>query len=169
MSEVIRPTAERVQHGLVELASRPIKARRGEYAAPAIAVDLLVSMERRGAITADQRRAGERFRAWFRLAHFEGLRASDLSRTKVDGGISEIHQETERARREITKAIRWLGGLTSTQGHCLWHVIGLDESVREWARERKQKTSNLNAAGILAVTLESLAKMPWTSPGENRA
>lgn len=164
----VRSTPERARHGPIELLPRPIKARPGEYAAPEIALDILASMHARGAITQDQRIAGQRFHDWFRLAQLDPLRSADVGRIKVDGGSSahEISAAGERGRREIAKAIRWVGGQSSSQGKCLWHVIGLEESVREWARSRPQSTSNLNAAGIIAVTLERLALMPWTGPGE---
>ena len=54
-----------------------------------------------------------------------------------------------------------LGGICSPAGSCVWHVVGLQRSVREWAmrqgwggRPVEQKTE---ARGILAAALGMLA------------
>ena len=61
-------TAERRQHGLVELSPAIIADSAGRPARPYRAVDILTTMERRGSITAAMRQAGEDFRHRFALA-----------------------------------------------------------------------------------------------------
>ena len=53
-----------------------------------------------------------------------------------------------------------LGGISSPAGSCVWHVVGLQRSVREWAigqgwngREVRQE----QAQGILVAALGMLA------------
>jgi hypothetical protein len=168
--ERIEPTPERRRHGKIEQAERAIISDDGEFTAPHIVVDILVELERRDAINADERLAGERFATWFRLAALDELRAADLSRPYVDGGgkISELSRRNYEARKEIDKAIRFVGGKGTRLGSCLWHVIGLDQSLTKWA-ENQSKTARvhrLSATGVLISALERLARMPWIGPFE---
>ena len=73
-AEPILPTPERAQHGFAERADRPILPTSGDYQPLYIVVDLRERMWRRGAITAEEKLAGERFRSWFTLAQLEALR-----------------------------------------------------------------------------------------------
>jgi hypothetical protein len=126
-------------------------------------------MERRGVINSDEHLAGSRFREWFMISAFDGLRASDLNRPRVDGGGKQQLEPTvraEMARREIARAIRFLDVCGPLATSCVWHVIGLDESLREWAHTRTRNISHQNASGILTVALERLARMPWAGPAE---
>ena len=45
-------------------------------------------------------------------------------------GISDAQVD---ARRRIGGALDALGGLGSPAGSCVWHVVGLQRSIREWA------------------------------------
>jgi hypothetical protein len=95
-----------------------------------------------------------------------------MARPYVDGGgaAPEIEPRNERARTEISKAIRWLGGMGTSECSCLWHVIGLDQSLRKWAIEQSETVRRLDHKGasvVLAIALEKLAHMPWRGPHEN--
>lgn len=162
------PTEERKRHGPIERAEGPVKSGRGEYVAPFVVIDVLDRMEMSGLIDADEKRAGERFRKWFRIAQLDQLRAGDMGRPIVDGGskIPEVSFRAEYARNQIAKAIRWVGGSQSSQASCLWHVLGLEQSMRSWSREHPRKITHLNASGVLAAALERLARMPWRGPDE---
>ncbi len=161
----IAPTPERYAKGSIGRLHRPI-IHDGTYDPPYIAGDLLGSLLARGAITKEEAVAGQRFRAWFRLGQLDALRAADWSRPFVSGGkrAPELSVSSERARREIGKAIRWVGGASSSPGSCLWHVIGLDESLRAWVASSSRRFHQAGATGVLVVTLETLARMPWTAP-----
>jgi hypothetical protein len=168
--DLISPTPERMRRGSVALLERQIERRdETEFGIPHIAIDLLVRMEGNNRINRDERVAGERFRDWFRLAQLDSLKAADMARPYVDGGgaIPELEPHNERARNEITRAIRWVGGIGSSAGSCLWHVIGLDESLRKWAILQSRSLDHKGAAVILAIALERLARMPWRGPHEN--
>ena len=82
-------------------------------------------MERRGAITAAMRAAGETFRDYFTSAHLEPLRAADLLRSG-SCGRAEPGLRAEAARERVWRAIVAVGGLASAGGSCLWHVVGLE-------------------------------------------
>jgi Domain of unknown function (DUF6456) len=169
--EIVTPTSERIAKGQVQIASGPVKSETGDFSIPYIAVDLLDGLFERRVITADEKLAGERFRKWFRLAQLEQLKASDLERPIVDGGVPtrEISFQAEHARRQIAKAIRWLGGFSSSAGSVLWHVVGLDYSLRRWNRDHGGSLRNVGDPGssaLLAAALERLARMPWRGPEE---
>ena len=169
----LAPTPERRNKGLVERLDKPI-IHDGTYEPPYIAVDILMSLLARGSITKEEAIAGQRFRSWFHLGQLNALRAADLSRPFVTGGkrAPELSVDSERARREIDKAIRWVGGAASSSGSCLWHVIGLEQSLRRWCREQAQTSSgrvlhHTGAAGVLISALECLSRMPWRGPYES--
>ena len=73
-------SAERLQHGPIELVPVIIADSAGRPARPYRAIDTLTIMERRGSITAGMRQAGEDFRRRFAAAQLDPLRALDVSR-----------------------------------------------------------------------------------------
>jgi hypothetical protein len=170
----LEPTAERQSHGEVVQADRPIKVETGEFARPHIAVDILDRLFADGKINRDEWTAGDRFRAWFRLAHLDELRASDFARPYVDGRGAgpSIGYRAEFARGEISKAIRWVGGDRWEETrvvNCLWHVIGLERSFRDMPKQvfdDERIIPRHNASGLLVAALERLATMPWRGPFE---
>ena len=136
---LVRPTPERARHGSVEIAHRPIISRPGEFDAPAVAVDLLTSMERRGVIDSDERLAGERFRTWFRLAALDSLRAADISKPRVDDGQAGSRKDTASSNnappdalarllievpRHTTEAFVRFGFIRSDQRNDLAAIVG---------------------------------------------
>lgn len=158
------PTPERLQQGLVERPERPISDEAGRPARPYRAVDTLGMMERRGSITAAMRQAGEDFRARFALAQLDPLRALDYSRPR-DGaaarsrGGEEPRSRVEGARQTVWCAILAVGGLGSPGGSCLWHVVGWERSLKEWAIEQGwsgRRVSQEAASGILIAALGAL-------------
>lgn len=165
--DLVYPTTERVARGDVERAENPVIDARGDYGVPHIVVGLLADLERRGRINAEEVTAGQRFHAWFELAQFETLRASDHTRTIVDGGrrVPELEYH-DRARNEIDRAIRYVGGHDTLGGQCLWHVIGREISLRKWVQICSRNMHPQAAVGVLIQTLEYLSRMPWSGPGE---
>ncbi len=157
-------TAERRQHGLVELFPTVIADAEGPSARPYRAVDILTMMERRGSITAAMRQAGEDFRHRFALAQLDPLRALDLSRLSLGDkparrGDHAPGLRAEAARIAVWRAIRAVGGIASPGGSCLWHVVGWERSLKEWAHEQGwagRRVSQEAASGILVATLGAL-------------
>ncbi len=163
-ADIITPTAERHGHGVVEQLGRPIADEAGRSARPYRTVDTLLLMERRGSITAAMREAGEEFRLRFAAAQLDPLHALDLSRLRVGGGAPTQGDATpglriEAARDQVWRAIIAVGGLGSPGGSCLWHVVGWERSLKEWALEQGwsgRRVSQEAASGILIAALGAL-------------
>ena len=158
------PTAERLQHGVVEPLGRAIADAAGRPSRPYRAVDTLAIMERRGSITTGMRQAGEDFRARFATAQLDPLRALDLSRLRLGDRSSRRDGDgpglrIEAARAAVWRAIQAVGGIASPAGSCLWHVVGWERSVKEWALEQGwsgRRVSQEAASGILVAALGAL-------------
>jgi hypothetical protein len=160
----IMPTPERTKHGLVERVERAIGDTSGRPGRPYRFVDTLAVMERRGSITAGMRQAGEDFRDRFAVAQLDPLRAFDLSRPRVGDragfrSAQEPGSRIENARTVVWDAIVAVGGLGSAGGSCLWHVVGWQQSLKEWALEQGwngRRVSQEAASGILIASLGTL-------------
>ena len=157
------PTPERRSRGIVELVERPIADESGRPSRPYRAVDTLAVMERRGSITGGMRQAGEDFRARFAVAQLDPLRAPDLSRPRERGAsrfkADEPGMRIEGARDAVWRAIQSVGGPVSPAGSCLWHVVGWEQSLKEWALEQGwsgRRVSQETASGILIAALGAL-------------
>jgi hypothetical protein len=56
----------------------------------------------------------------------------------------------------VHKALEALGGISSPAGSCVWHVVGLQQSIREWALCRgwnRKPVDQKQAQGILIAAL----------------
>lgn len=160
----VMPTPERQSHGRIERVKRPIADNFGRPARPYRAVDTLAAMERRGTITPGMRQAGEDFRARFATAQLDPLSAFDITRLRV-GRISGSRPteapglRIEHARDVVWRAILAVGGLGSAGGSCLWHVLGWERTLKEWALEQGwngRRVSQEAASGILIAALGAL-------------
>ena len=64
------------------------------------------------------------------------------------------------ARDRVHDALDALGGMASPGGSCVWHVVGLQSSLREWALRQGWNGRPLRrgeASGILLSALGMLA------------
>lgn len=158
------PTPERRSHGIVERLERAISDTSGRPARPYRFVDTLAVMERRGSITAGMRQAGEDFRDCFAVAQLDPLSAFDISRPRIGSrsgfrSVEEPGSRIENARKVIWRATLAVGGLGSAGGSCLWHVVGWQQSLKEWALEQGwngRRVSQEAASGILIASLGTL-------------
>jgi hypothetical protein len=157
------PTPERRSRGIVERIERPIADEQGRPSRPYRAVDTLAAMERRGSITGGMRQAGEDFRARFATAQLDPLRAPDWSRPRERGATRFVADEPglriEGARAAVWQAIQAVGGPASPAGSCLWHVVGWEQSLKEWALGQGwsgRRVSQETASGILIAALGAL-------------
>ena len=158
------PTPERRLQGSIERLAHAIGDSAGHPSRPYRAVDTLAIMQRRGSITAGMRQAGEDFRARFATAQLDPLRALDLSHLRSgergplpdrDGPALRI----EAARTAVWRAIQAVGGIASPAGSCLWHVLGWERSLKEWALQQGwsgRRVSQESASGILIAGLGAL-------------
>ena len=160
----IPPTPERSTHGLIERPERAINDASGRPSRPYRFVDTLAMMERRGSITAGMRQAGEDFRDCFAVAQLDPLKAFDISRPRTGNSagfrfVAEPGSRIEGARKSVWDAIVAIGGLGSAGGSCLWHVVGWQQSLKEWALEQGwngRRVSQEAASGILIASLGTL-------------
>lgn len=164
----IAPTAERAAHaqaggGSIEIAE-PERTTRGGAKAyvdadgrpsrPWRVVDSLATMERLGSIDANQRAAGERFRACFERAGHAGASAAKLIRIGGRGGDGGLEARV-RAGEALANAKRILGGRGPLVSVCV-AVLGLGQSLRTYDAGAGQRRGR--AAAMLRKALEMLVK-----------
>jgi len=88
------------------------------------------------------------------------LRARPILRVPGTGRDPDLNDRQLHARRGVHKSLEALGGISSPAGSCVWHVVGLQRSIREWAipqgwggrpvRQEQAQGSLLAALGVLA-------------------
>lgn len=123
-------------------------------------VDTLKALERAGIIDSAMATAGRRFAQAFHRAALDPLRAIAIDEPRVDGGDRSVPHAIERARQRVRRELDVLGGPESPAGSILWHVIGCQRSVQEWAvREgwNGRPVRREVARGILVGALSALA------------
>ena len=119
-------------------------------------VDTLGKMLRAGTIDQAMHDVAKDFQATFIIAQLDPLRALPIVRV-LGTGEPELNERQLHARRRVHEAIRALGGMSSPAGSCVWHVVGLQRSVREWAMQRGwggRPVRQEQAHGILVAGLE---------------
>jgi hypothetical protein len=123
-------------------------------------VDTLGKMLRAGTIDQAMHDAGKDFQAAFIVANLDPLRAIPILRVPGAGREPELNERQLDARRRVHQSLEALGGLSSPAGSCVWHVVGLQRSVREWAIRqgwRGRPVEQTEARGILIAALGVLA------------
>jgi len=124
------------------------------------AIDTLGLMLARGTIGPEMHAAGEAFRSAFRAAALDPLRAAPLLRVPAATGET-LTERTAAARERVASAMDALGGPTSPAGSCVWHVVGCELSIREWATRQGwggRPVGHVQAQGILIAALGMLAQ-----------
>ena len=159
---IIRPTRARRQHDMVErVEGRELIDSNGVVATPFRVTDTLQLMARRGTISAEMHAAGIRFRDAFAVAQLDALRAADMARAGGRGWSDiAIGGQVERARGEVWRMLQAVGGLASPAGSVLWHVLGLGQSLTQWAGTQGwcgRRISREAAGGILVAALGAMA------------
>jgi hypothetical protein len=123
-------------------------------------VDTLGKMLRSGTITPEMHDAAKDFQAAFIVANLDPLRALPILRVPGTGREPDLSERQLEARRRVHEALEALGGLSSPAGSCVWHVVGLQRSVREWAMRQGwggRPVRQEQAQGILVAALGVLA------------
>lgn len=124
-------------------------------------IDGLSRLLRSGAITEAMYDAGRVFQASFIVANLDPIRAAPMLRVSGCGRESDLSERQLDARRRVHAAMQALGGINSPAGSCLWHVVGLQRSVREWAIRQGwngRPVRQEQAQGILIAALGMLAR-----------
>jgi hypothetical protein len=123
-------------------------------------VDSLGKMLKAGTITPEMHDAAQDFQAAFIVANLDPLRALPILRVPGTGREPDLSERQLHARCRVHQAMQALGGLSSPAGSCVWHVVGLQRSVREWAIRqgwRGRPVRHEQAQGILVAALGMLA------------
>ena len=154
-----KPSRWRLQHGVVSEATRGLDPETGRPATQRRMVDSLGQMLANGSITPAMHEAGCMFRTQFRAAMLDSIRVSCLVR--VSGGSDDGPTEHQAAaRRRVAEALAVFGGTDTACGSCLWHVVGMECSVREWAGRQGwggRSINHVQGQGILVGALNVLA------------
>jgi Domain of unknown function (DUF6456) len=123
-------------------------------------VDTLGKMLRAGTIDQAMHDTAKDFQAAFIIANLDPLRALPILRVPGSGREPELNERQIDARRRVHHALQALGGMSSPAGSCVWHVVGLQRSVREWAMRQGWNGRSVRqeqAQGILVAALGMLA------------
>jgi Domain of unknown function (DUF6456) len=123
-------------------------------------VDTLGKMLRAGTITQEMHDAAKDLETTFIVANLDPLRALPILRVPGTGREQDLNERQLHARRRVHTALQALGGISSPAGSCVWHVVGLQRSVREWAIRQGwggRPVRQERAQGILVAALGVLA------------
>jgi hypothetical protein len=157
--DLSKPSRWRLQHGGFGEPMREADPETGTPVAVRRAIDTLGLMLANGTITPAMHDAGAIFRTQFRAAALDVLRPMPLVR--MPGGTGDTPTERQAAARaKVAAAIDALGGVDNAAGSCVWHVVGLECSVREWAMRQGwggRSVPATQAQGMLVATLAVLA------------
>jgi hypothetical protein len=119
-------------------------------------VDSLGRMGKSGAIDRPMHDAARDFQAAFAIANLDPIRAAPILRMPGSGRDPDLNDQQIDARRRVHAAMQALGGINSPAGSCVWHVVGLQRSVREWALRiswNGRPVRQEQAQGILVAAL----------------
>ena len=123
-------------------------------------VDTLGRMLKAGTITCGMHDAARDFQASFTIARYDPPVCPTLDRLGGAGSRADLTDLQLDARRRVMLSLDMLGGLGSPAGGCVWHVVGLQCSIREWAMRKGwggKPIGEKQAQGILIAALGVLA------------
>ena len=124
------------------------------------AVDTIDRMRRAGTITRAMHDAARDFQAHFTVAAYDATPPRDLVRVSGGGWTNDLTDNQIAARNRVARALGTLGGIGSPGGSCIWHVVGLGYSLREWAVQQGWAGRPVHgslATGVLVAALGVLA------------
>ena len=153
------PSKWRLQHGDIGAPIREADPETGTPVRHRRAVDTLGMMLANGTITHEMHEAGCIFRTLFRSAALDTMSTSQIIR--LPGSTADrLSNRQLDARRRVFVAMDALGGHNSPAGSCVWFVVGLEMSVREWSARSGWSGRPVHgpvAQGILVAALGTLA------------
>jgi len=159
LEDLSKPSQWRLQHGSFSEPVREPDPQTGVQRVHRYAIDTLGTMLGNGTITEEMHDAGAMFRRQFRSAALDPLRGMSMLRMPRGSGDSLTEQQ-HIGRRRIAEAMGALGGYNSAGASCVWHVVGLEFSITEWARRHGwggRSVGHAQAQGMLVVSLGVLA------------
>jgi hypothetical protein len=135
-------------------------------------VDTLGKMLKAETISVEMYDAAKDFQAAFTIANLDPLRALSILRVPGTGREPELSDRQLDARRRVHEAVQALGGIGSPAGSCVWHVVGLQTSIREWSLRQGwggRPVDQKEAKGILVAALGMMANHYGYSEAERRS
>jgi hypothetical protein len=157
--DLSKPSKWRLQHGGFEDAVRGVDPETGCPIAHRRATDSLGLLLANGTITQQMHEAGVIFRTLFQRAALDRVRT--MSMIRVEGGSADPLSESQAsARQRVAKAVDALGGFDSPGGSIVWHVTGVEVSIRDWALRQGWAGRHMHppqAQGLLVGALGMLA------------
>jgi hypothetical protein len=169
--DLAKPSKWRLQHGGFSAPIRETDPDTGSPVEHRRAVDTLGVMLANGTITSQMHEAGQIFRTLFRSAALDGIATSQLIRLAGSTNDDMPNRQID-ARRRAANAIDALAGHDSPAGSCVWFVVGLEFSVREWAQRQGWSGRSVHgpvAQGILVGALGTLAMHFRLTPRQRAA
>ena len=128
-------------------------------------VDTLRMMLKAGNITSAMHDAARDFQAAFTIACFDSMPRVNLNlmarSPSAAHHVCDLNDAQLGARERVARALDALGGHGSPAGSCVWHVVGMQSSIREWALRQGwggRPVRQESAQGILVAALGVLAK-----------
>ena len=124
------------------------------------AVDTIDRMRKAETITRAMHDAARDFQAHFTVAAYDATPPRDLVRVSGGGWTNDLTDNQIAARNRVARALGTLGGVGSPGGSCVWHVVGLGYSLREWAVQQGWAGRPVHgslATGVLVAALGVLA------------
>ncbi len=169
--DLSKPSKWRLQHGDFSEPVRDTDPETGSPIQHRRVIDTLGMMLANGTITSQMHEAGQIFRTLFRSAALDGIATSQLIR--LAGATADPMSSRQiDARRRVAEALDALGGHDSPAGSCVWFVVGLEFSVREWAMRQGWSGRPVHgpvAQGILVAALGTLAMHFGLTPRQRAA
>ncbi|MGH7075445.1 MAG: hypothetical protein ACREFD_14745 [Stellaceae bacterium] len=160
-NEIEGPTPERLAQGGIERLEHAIADDEGRPARPYRGLDTIALMLRRQTISPAMYQAAEDFRVLFHRASLDPLRVPDLGRirggTRPSAAPLSLRQADARSR--VWAALVALGGIASPAGSCVWHVVGCEWRLKDWALRQGwagRTVSQEAASGVLVGALGML-------------
>jgi hypothetical protein len=126
-------------------------------------VDTLGRMLEAGTITPEMHAAARDFQASFTIASLDSMPSASLILVQPPGagGRRDMSDAQVGARERVGRALDALGGAASPAGSCVWHIVGLQCSIREWALRQGwggRPVKHEHAQGMLVAALGVLAR-----------
>ncbi len=132
----------------------------GQTVAHARTVDTLARMLKAGTITRAMYDAARDFQAHFTVAAYDAMPPRNMVRVSGGGWTNDLTDNQIAARNRVVRSLGTLGGPNSPGGSCVWHVVGLGHSLREWAVQQGWSGRPMygnQATGVLVAALGVLA------------
>ena len=121
-------------------------------------------MRKAGTITRAMHQAARDFQAHFTIAAYDTTATASIVRVRRLRGEKmtwndDVTVRQIAARDRVHDALDALGGMSSPGGSCVWHVVGLGYSLRQWATQRGWGGKLMYASQAPGVLISALGML----------